>query len=106
MDAQGVSEVMSKWPGKTTEESIAIKLDKYLLAPEHRNVSGRLTGKAAWFKDNLGFTKYNADELAKQIIFNPSHAKLADIISDGRKYRQVIEICGSNGRTKRSSLTG
>ena len=92
---------MSSWPGRTTEESVAIKLDKYLLNPEHINPWGRLTGKAAWFKDNLGFTRDNANDLARQIVFNQSQAMLTNIMNNGLIYRQLIEIRGANGRTKK-----
>jgi hypothetical protein len=35
-------------PGYGTQESIIIKLNEYLLNPEHRDSRGQLTGKATW----------------------------------------------------------
>ena len=88
------------WLGRTTAESVVIKLDRYLLDPEHLNVRGNLTGKAIWFRNNLGFTRHNAGELAKQIKFYRSSARLAELTKHGPKYYQVIKILGMNGKSK------
>ena len=90
----------SYWPGKTTEESVAIKLHTYLLNSEHRDIHGNLSGKAIWFRNNLGFTRYNANELAKQIKFNRLHAQLGERTEYGQKYQQTIKILGTNGKSK------
>jgi hypothetical protein len=89
------------WSSKTAEESVAIKLHRYLLNPEHINVRGHLTGKAVWFRDNLCFTRYNAGELVKQIRFNRLRAKVDKLTVHGQKYREIIKILGANGRIKR-----
>ena len=89
-----------RWPGKSTEESVVMKLDNYLLNSQHMSVCGNLTGKAMWFRNNLGFTRYNANELAKQIKFNRLHAQLGERTEYGQKYRQVIKILGANGKSQ------
>lgn len=78
----------------TTEESVADKLDKYLLNPDHP-VGGT---KANWFQRALGFTRDNADELANQIVFDDSSAVETGVTQFGTKYNQVISIVGANGK--------
>ncbi len=90
----------SRWPGRTTEESIIIKLNRYLLNPEHVNAKGFLSGKALWFRGVLGFTRYNASELVKQIRFNKLQTQLGESTEDGQMYYQPIRIVGANGRVK------
>jgi hypothetical protein len=70
--------------GKTTQESVEIKLKNYPLNPDHRQPSGAHTGKATWFKDNLGFTQDNMSLLAKQLEFDPQTAVV--------EKRQFMEI--------------
>jgi len=79
----------------TTEESIGKKLKDYILNPEHP--IGKQ--KAKWFQSALGFTRDNADELAEQIIFNPSTAVETGVTQYGTKFNQVIRIVGENGKT-------
>lgn len=90
----------SRWPGNSTEENIAIKLNRYLLNLEHVNKRGYLSGKAVWFRDVLGFTKQNAPDLAKQIKFNKLQAQLGELLEHGQMYYQSIRIIGANGRVK------
>jgi len=98
----GVQKMTLLWrPGYGTQESIIIKLNEYLLNPEHRDSKGQLTGKAAWFNDNLGFTRDNINDLAKQIKFDRLSAKLTVRTQYGQKYSQTIEIIGVNGKSKR-----
>ena len=92
--------IFFNWSSKTTEESVANKLHDYLLNPEHTNARGHLTGKAVWFRNNLGFTRYNANELAKQIKFNRLSTEKAELIQYGQIYHQVINILGVNGNSK------
>lgn len=79
----------------TTEESVTKKLSDYLLNPDHP--VGR--SKANWFKSALGFTRDNADKLAKQIVFDPSTAVETGVTPYGTKFNQVISIVGENGKT-------
>lgn len=79
----------------TTEESVTKKLNDYLLNPDHP-VGGP---KANWFKSALGFTRNNATDLAKQIVFKQSDAVETGVTQYGTKYNQIISIVGANGRT-------
>ena len=54
--------------------------------------------KAKWFKQALGFTQDNLDDLAKQIHFDPSKAIQTGVTEYGTKYNQVIKIVGANGK--------
>lgn len=72
----------------------ATTLTGYLLNPSHP-VGG---SKAAWFQKALGFTQNNADELAKQIIFDSSQAVKTGTTEFGTKFNQVIPINGANGK--------
>ncbi len=87
---------MSDWGrlGGSTEESVAIKLEKYLLNPIH-SAGGP---KSEFFRRALGFTRKNADELAKQIVFDEDKAVLKAVTEHGTKYDQEILIKGANGR--------
>ena len=78
----------------TTEMSVQDKLYSYLLNPEH--VDGG--PKAKWFKEALGFTRENMDDLAKQIKFDAAKAVKTGETPHGIKYNQIIEITGANGR--------
>jgi hypothetical protein len=75
--------------------SVADKLWRYLLNPEHE-VGGP---KAKWFEQALGFTRENAPELGKQIVFDESRAVETGVTQFGTKYNQVIPILGANGKT-------
>ncbi|PAM93702.1 hypothetical protein B4N84_15610 [Flavobacterium sp. IR1] len=77
-----------------TEKSVADKLNNYLLNKEHP-VGG---SKANWFEKALGFTKQNADKLAKQIIFDPSKAVSKGNNGHANMYEQIIPITGANGK--------
>lgn len=77
-----------------TELSVMDKLTRYLLNPNH-TVGG---SKAKWFKEALGFTLKNVDDLAKQIQFNLSKAVQQGIGQHGTKYSQIIPIRGANGK--------
>ena len=80
-------------PG-TTAESVGDKLKRYLLNLEHP-VGG---DKAKWFRDALGFTQANLNELAEQIKFDPLTAVQTTVTEHGTKYNQVIDILGANGK--------
>ena len=54
--------------------------------------------KARWFKKALGFTRDNADKLAKQIVFNENVAVQTQVTQHGAKYSQIISIKGANGK--------
>jgi hypothetical protein len=77
-----------------TKASVLDKLLRYLLNPEH-SVGGP---KAKWFADALGFTRDNADELAKQIVFDEGSAVQTALTEHGTKFNQTIQIVGANGR--------
>ncbi|MEX3655692.1 MULTISPECIES: DUF6883 domain-containing protein [Mycolicibacterium] len=78
-----------------SQASVRDKLERYLLNPDHP-VGGP---KAAWFEQALGFTRENAPDLAKQIVFNESKAVETGVTQYGTKYNQVIPITGPNGKT-------
>ena len=78
----------------TSRESVENKLWTYLLDPNH--IQGG--PKAKWFREALGFTRENMDELAKQIVFDPSKAVKTASTPHGQKFNQVITIVGANGR--------
>jgi hypothetical protein len=79
----------------TTEASVADKLERYLLNPDHP-VGGP---KANWFQQALGFTKENAADLATQIKFNEAAATVTGVTEHGTKFNQVITIIGANGKS-------
>jgi|GEM_PF-4445910 len=89
------------WFGRTgsastaTRASVDEKLERYLLNPEHP--IGR--EKARWFKGALGFTRENADDLARQIVFDPERAVQTRTTEFGTMFEQRISIRGANGRT-------
>lgn len=85
---------MNNYPGATTEESVRIKLDSYLLNSDHP-VGGF---KARWYKLALGFTRDNADELARQLVFDITQAMPTTLTPHGQKYIQPTLIIGANGR--------
>ena len=74
--------------------SVADKLERYLLNPDHPIGSE----KARWFQEALGFTRENAADLAKQLVFNDSRAVQTAVTRYGVKYNQTINITGANGR--------
>lgn len=78
-----------------TEQSINKKLATYLLDETHP--IGR--DKAIWFKEALGFTQDNLEELAKQIKFDPETAIFQKNNGHGDLYQQTISIKGANGKT-------
>ncbi len=78
-----------------TELSVEDKLARYLLNPNHP-VGGT---KAKFFEEALGFTKDNADDLARQFVFDPKKATQTTITEYGTKYNQIINVVGANGRT-------
>ena len=79
---------------QTTEMSVQYKLYHYLLDPKHADGGS----KAKWFKQALGFTRENMNDLAKQIKFDPSKAIQTQKIQTGIKFNQVAEIQGANGK--------
>jgi hypothetical protein len=74
---------------------VAYKLDRYLLDLDH------VTGgpKANWFKQALGFTRENAADLAKQLVFDESQAVQIGVNKQGTLFNQTINVTGGNGRT-------
>jgi hypothetical protein len=79
---------------EATAQSVSDKLQRYLLNPDHP-VGGP---KAKWFKEALGFTQDNMEELAKQIKFDPSQAVETGVTQYGTKFNQTIDVVGANGR--------
>lgn len=82
-------------PAEQSAASVADKLDRYLLDPDH--VRGG--PKADWFKQALGFTRENASDLAKQLIFDESQAVRKGVNPHGTVFNQTINVTGANGRT-------
>lgn len=76
------------------KKSVEKKLDTYLLNKDHP-VGG---SKANWFEKALGFTKENAGQLAKQIVFDENVAVQTAVTEHGIKYNQLISIVGANGK--------
>jgi RHS repeat-associated protein len=76
-----------------TAASVADKLARYLLNPDHP-VGG---SKAAWFDAALGFTQENASQLAEQIQFDADTAVETGVTQFGTQYNQTITIVGANG---------
>jgi len=95
--AQAAVQGVSTTPEAAEESaaSVADKLDRYLLNPEHE-VGGP---KADWFRQALGFTRENAADLAKQLVFNASQAVQTAVTQYGTKFNQTINVVGANGRT-------
>ena len=91
--SEGAGDSITGLP-KTTKESVDTKLSTYLLNSDHPAGGS----KAKWFKEALGFTKDNSDDLAQQILFDPQ--KAASIVTNayGTKFSQIIPIKGANGR--------
>jgi hypothetical protein len=78
----------------TTADSVADKLRRYLLDPNHP-IGG---DKATWFRKALGLTQDNLDDLARQIKFDPTKAIATELTQHGQKFEQVIQIVGANGK--------
>ncbi len=81
--------------GKATNQSVLDKLGRYLLNDSHP-IGG---SKSKWFREALGFTKDNIDDLAKQIQFDPNIAKKTQLTDFGQKFTHRTSIIGTNGRT-------
>jgi hypothetical protein len=80
---------------KASAASVADKLERNLLNLEHP-VGG---SKAQWFEAALGFTRANAADLARQLVFDSSKAVKTGVTQYGTKFNQTIEIVGANGKT-------
>ncbi|MBB5037404.1 DUF6883 domain-containing protein, partial [Prosthecobacter dejongeii] len=78
----------------TTEDSINHKLQTYLRNPLHA-VGGP---KSVWFKGALGFTQSNADDLARQLIFDTRTAYEKEKTKYGQKFDQMTPLQGANGK--------
>ena len=75
--------------------SVRDKLNRYILNSEHP-VGG---AKARWFRQALGFTRENSEELVRQLVFNEGSAVQTRVTELGTKYNQTINVVGANGRT-------
>jgi hypothetical protein len=84
----------NKGQSGASAQSVADKLERYLLNPAHPDGGS----KAKFFEKALGFTRENAADLAKQIVFNDSKAIQTAVTQYGTKFNQVIDIVGANGR--------
>lgn len=80
--------------GGSTAESVAIKLESYLLNPDHADGGP----KAEFFRRALGFTRDNQEELARQLVFDDATAVFTKTTEWGDKYNQVIVVTGANGK--------
>jgi hypothetical protein len=76
-------------------KQISEKVFGYLLNSE--NEAGRT--KADWFSRALGISQQNAEVLLKQLVFDERKAVLTRTTIYGPRYKQVIDIVGTNGRT-------
>jgi len=65
---------------RLTQASIKDKLEKYLLNPDHPQGGP----KAKWFEQALGFTRENAGDLERQIVFDQSKAVETGVLRTGR----------------------
>ncbi|CAN5720292.1 hypothetical protein BH10ACT9_BH10ACT9_43990 [soil metagenome] len=79
---------------RLSQASVHDKLERYLLNVDHP-VGGP---KAKWFEQALGFTRGNADDLARQIVFDPAKAVETGVTQYGTKFNQVVPIVGANGK--------
>lgn len=86
---------IARQAARATRESVDDKLARYLLNPDHP-VGG---SKARWFEEALGYTRANADDLAKQLTFDPTKAVQTAVTEHGTKFNQIIDVVGANGRT-------
>ena len=77
------------------QQNLRDKLETYLLDPS--NSQNR--GKAAWFEQNLGYTKVIWRDLADQIYFDPLAARLTRTTVWGDRYEMLLPIRGANGRS-------
>jgi RHS repeat-associated protein len=77
-----------------TTASVYDKLTRYLLNTEHP-IGG---SKAKWFKEALGYTLENMDDLAKQIVFDAGKAVQTEVTKHGVLYNQTIKVTGANGK--------
>jgi hypothetical protein len=77
-----------------TRASVDDKLARYLLNAEHPVGAS----KARWFDSALGFNLGNADQLAKQVVFNKAAAVQTAVTEHGIKFNQIIPITGANGK--------
>jgi RHS repeat-associated protein len=77
-----------------SRQSVDDKLTRYLLNADHP-VGG---SKTKWFKEALGYTQSNMDDLAKQIVFDPTKAVQTGVTEYGTKFNQSISITGANGK--------
>jgi hypothetical protein len=82
-------------PKDPSAASVIDKLQHYTLNPDHPD--GR--DKARWFKQALGYTRENAEGLAKQLVFDESKAVKTAVTPYGTKFNQTINVVGANGRT-------
>jgi hypothetical protein len=82
-------------PKDPSAASVTDKLQRYTLNPDHPD--GR--DKARWFKQALGYTRENAEGLAKQLVFDESKAVKTAVTPYGTKFNQTINVVGANGST-------
>lgn len=87
---KGGSDALQALPRQSVDD----KLTRYLLNADHP-VGG---SKAKWFKEALGYTQNNMDDLAKQITFDPTKAVQTGVTEYGTKFNQSISITGANGK--------
>jgi hypothetical protein len=80
----------------TTEESVDYKLYHYCLNPNHP-VGGP---KSVWFRDALGFTRANAEVLARQLTFNAAKAVESERTAHGIKSQRGASASVAVGAEK------
>ncbi len=94
---KSANELVVVAPSVKSESAASVydKLSRYLLNADHP--IGK--SKAMWFRQALGFTRENIDDLAKQLVFDESKAVQTEITKYGTKFNQTINVVGANGRT-------
>jgi RHS repeat-associated protein len=95
LEAQAKAAFQKGFKEGVTHASVDRKLIGYILNPNHPKGSS----KAKWFKEALGFTESNADDLSRQLTFDPSTAVQTAATEHGTKFNQIINVVGANGRT-------
>jgi hypothetical protein len=77
-----------------TDGSVRDKLTGYLLNPDHPDGGP----KARWFREALGFTLSNMENLARQLKLDFTKVVDSTQIEFGMKYRILHRIIGANGK--------
>lgn len=83
---------------QTDRKQVLDKLERYLLNPSHEQGGP----KSVFFKNELGYTRNNKSELAKQLTFDEETAQQTEETSYGTKYNQEIEIVSAKNSKEKA----